>query len=152
VSPRLQHTLEALATGRAKTIVEAAGLAGLTREAVSQALRKLDVKTYMRETIMETLGIGATRASRRMVELLEADNSLVQFNASRFLLGTGARVTMPSPPSTTVNVGIMTEKAGFVIDLSERNEERRFVVSPADDPRVIEGSAEEIPAVEPDRE
>jgi hypothetical protein len=50
---------------------------------------------------------------------------MLQLGAAKFLLGVGAGIVQPSPPGTTVNVGvgvaIASEKAGFVIDLTERD-------------------------------
>jgi hypothetical protein len=55
----------------------------------------------------------------------------------------------PGPPEArgagieAVQINIGEPPAGYVVDLTEPGSDRREVVSPADDPRVIEGSAEE---------
>jgi hypothetical protein len=60
----------------------------------------------MREMIIESLGISAMRAAKRMDELLHSSNEMVSFHASRYALATGANVQPPSTPSTQVNIGI----------------------------------------------
>jgi hypothetical protein len=126
VGPRLRVAVEAMACGSATSIQAAADAAQMSREGLSKALRRDGVRQYMRQVIQETLGVGATRAARRMVELIESENSQTGFNASRFLLGVGAGVTMPQPAGTTVNIGI-GERAGYCIDLSEPGQPMRIV-------------------------
>jgi hypothetical protein len=133
--PRLRVAIEAIACGEAKTVSAAAAKAGMTREGLSKALQRPGVKEYMREVIRETLGVGATRAARRMVELVESENAMAGVAASRFLLATGAGVVPPSPPA--VHVSVTNQAVGYVIDLSGRP------VRPAAGP-VIEGEAEVV--------
>jgi hypothetical protein len=147
VGPRLRIAIEAMATGQAKTITEAAAAANLTREALSKALRRESVRGYMRSVIMETLGVGAVRAGRKVLELLEdAENSMVQLGAAKLLLGVGAGVVMPSPPGVAVQVNVAP--AGYCIDLSENDGSGARVVGPSSasacGPVTIEGTAEEV--------
>ena len=119
ISARLQRALLALASGRAKTQHEACKEAGMTPRALQLALRRPNVQVYMREMIIESVGISAMRAAKRMDELLHSGNEMVSFQASRYALATGANIQPPSAPSTQVNIGIEGDlKAGYVIDLS----------------------------------
>jgi hypothetical protein len=127
VGPKLRVAIEVMACGRARTIQEAAALSGMTREAVSKALRRDGVRQYLRQVIQETLGVGATRAARRMVELIESENAMAGVAASKFLLGTGAGVVMPQPAGATVNIAI-GDRAGWTIDLTEPGSDRRELV------------------------
>ena len=91
----------------------------MTPRALQLALRRPNVQVYMREMIIESVGISAMRAAKRMDELLHSSNEMVSFQASRYALATGANIQPPSAPSTQVNIGIEGDlKAGYVIDLS----------------------------------
>jgi hypothetical protein len=75
------------------------------------------------------------RASSRMRELMEdADNSMVAFKASEYLLRVGTGIAPPVRTSTAVNIAIGGDvRAGFVIDLSEpaaAGDRREVVVEP----------------------
>jgi hypothetical protein len=140
VSVRLQRALEALASGSARTITAAAERAGLTREAVQQALRKPHVQQHVKQMIQESLGTSALRATLRMRELMEdSQNSMTAYQASKFLLGVGAGVVAPSPPAVAVNIH-SNAPVGYVIDLGGGD---RRVPEPAPGP-VIEGEAEVV--------
>jgi hypothetical protein len=117
LGPRLVKAIEALVSGEHRTIKNAAGFAGLTREALSKALAKPHVQAHMRERIQQVLRVGAAVAGSRMVELLRSPNEMVGFNASRFLLATGAGIAPPTQPMVAVNVGL---PVGYVIDTSRR--------------------------------
>jgi len=130
VGPRIRAAIEALASGKVRTIQAAAEVAQMSREGLSKALARENVKGYLRERIQEELGVGASRASRKVLELMEnAQNSMVQLGAAKFLLATGAGIVPPSPPGTTVNIGIATQPVGYCIDLQEADD--------VDDSRVI---------------
>jgi hypothetical protein len=91
--------------------------------------------SYVRTVIMETLGVGAVWAGRKMLELLESENGMVQYNASRFLLATGGGVTMPDRSGPLVSIAI-DQRAGFVIDLTEPNGEGEVIRPPAGPPAI----------------
>jgi hypothetical protein len=117
IGPRLFKAIEALVVGERCTIKDAAAFAGLTREALSKALAKPHVQAHMRKRIQQVLRVGAAVAGNRMVELLHSPNEMVGFNASRFLLATGAGIAPPTQPMVAVNVGL---PVGYVIDTSRR--------------------------------
>jgi hypothetical protein len=72
---------------------------------------------------------------------------MVQLGAAKFLLATGAGVP-PSPPSTTVNIGISTERAGFVIDLRDDPSQPLPANWDREPGVVIDGTAEEVKGTE----
>lgn len=127
VSARLQRALLLLASGEAASIKDAAAAVGMTREAISKALKKVSVQTFMREQIMASLNISAMKAAKRMDELLHSPNEMVGFQASRFALAVGADIQPPARPSTTVNV----LGGGLLIDL-RADGERAAPASDAD--------------------
>ena len=119
ISARLQRALMLLASGKAKTQHEACKEAGLTPRALQLAMKRPTVQAFMREAIIELLGISAMRAAKRIDDLLYSNNEMVSFQASRYALATGANIQPPSAPSTHVNIGIGGDlKAGYIIDLS----------------------------------
>jgi predicted HTH domain antitoxin len=120
VSAPIKIAIEAMASGTARSITDAAELAGLTREALSRALKRENVKSYMLDAIRRTLGVGAVRAAHRMRELMEGSaNDMAVFQSARFLLATGAGVVPPEPRNAAVNINLNGDvKAGFVIKLT----------------------------------
>jgi hypothetical protein len=119
ISARLQRALMLLASGKAKTQHEACKGAGLTPRALQLAMKRPTVQAYMRGAIIESLGISAMRAAKRIDDLLYSDNEMVSFQASRYALATGANIQPSSAPSTQVNIGIGGDlRAGYIIDLS----------------------------------
>jgi hypothetical protein len=83
-----------------------------------------------------------------MVELIESENAMAGVAASKFLLATGAGVVAPSPPPAQVNIGIVGQPIGFVIDLRSDAERAAGVpvsgARPSPAPVTIEGSASEV--------
>jgi hypothetical protein len=76
-----------------------------------------------------------------MLELLESENVMVQYNASRFPLATGGGVTMPERSGPLVSVSI-DQRPGWIIDLTESDGSGTVVRPPAPSPAVglvIEG-------------
>jgi hypothetical protein len=88
VGPKLRVAIEAMASSRARTIQAASELAGLSREGLSKALARPDVKDYLQRLIREELGVGATRASRKVMEIMEnSENSIAQLSAAKLAMG-----------------------------------------------------------------
>jgi hypothetical protein len=120
-----------------KTVSAAAARAGMSREGLSKALQRPGVRDYLRAVIRETLGVGATCAARRMVELVESENAMAGVAASKFLLATGAGVVPPSPPAVHVNIHT-DQPVGYVIDLTGGDRPRAAVGPPVIDASEIE--------------
>jgi hypothetical protein len=53
-----------------------------------------------------------------MLELLESENGIVQYNASPFLLATGGGGSMPDRSGPLVSIAI-DQRPGWIIDLTE---------------------------------
>lgn len=121
VSARVEKALVALATGTAKSQLEAAKQSNLSTKAIRNALKRPNVREWMSEYIKTTLGLGAMRASQRLVELCESDNAAAAVRASVSTLGLGAGLAMPQGPGSTVHVGVNV-LAGYVINLAEPEE------------------------------
>jgi hypothetical protein len=119
VSARLAKVLTLLASGEAKTQVEACAAAGLSPRALQKAMKRPNVRAYLQEVVTRSLGLTAARAAKRMDELLHSTNEMVSFQASRFALGAGAGVTMPERSGPLVNIQM---GSGFQIDLREPHE------------------------------
>jgi hypothetical protein len=115
---RLQRALTLLA-GECKTQKEACATAGMTQRALQKALKRPSVRAYMREEILASLGVSASRAARRLHELIDqGDNAMASYHASKFALAVGAGVSpRDERPPLNVNVGV---SVGYVIDTSRR--------------------------------
>jgi hypothetical protein len=112
----IQDVIEALVSGKAKNLTEAAKLVGVSREYCSRFLSKrLDAVTYMQQRAARVLGVASTVAAARMAALIHAESEHVSFRASEHVLGV-AGIAPASQPQVSVNIDV---KAGYVIDLSE---------------------------------
>lgn len=87
ISKKITTAIDLMVSGKCKKIVDAAEKAGLARESLSRALSKPHVAEHMRQKVMRSLAIAATRASATKVELLNSDNEMVRDRASSFVLG-----------------------------------------------------------------
>jgi hypothetical protein len=115
VSAPVMLALEALAVGRARTIVEAASMASLTPSWLGKMLRRPEIGVMVDEMAKQSLRLGKLRASHRAVELVDHDSGRVSLEASRLVLGIGGI----SPPRDGFNVNLdLTASVGYVIDLS----------------------------------
>src|SRR4051812_7438214 len=93
ISPRVQRAIELLVTGEAPTITAAAAAVGMVREALSKALNKPHVATYMQERIQRSLKVSAVKAVARLDALLTSENAMVSLRSAQFCLGAGMGVT-----------------------------------------------------------
>jgi hypothetical protein len=118
VSARLAKVLTLLASGEAKTQVEACEAAGMTPRALQLAMKKPSVRAYLQQVVMTSLGLSAAKAAKRMDELLHSSNEMVSFNASRFALGAGAVLNACGKAAVSVVSGvahILAAGAGTVL-------------------------------------
>jgi hypothetical protein len=115
ISKKVRRAIDALVTGDAKQIKEAAEKVGLARESLSRALSTPHVAEHLRQKVLRHLAMQAARAGAVKGELLESDNEMVRDRASTFILGL-ADIAPTSAPALSVNLEI---KAGYVIDLSD---------------------------------
>jgi hypothetical protein len=116
--------IEALVSGKAKNLTEAAKLVGVSREYCSRFLSKRpDAVTYMRERAARVLGVASTVAAARMAALIHAESEHVSFRAAEHVLGVSG-IAPANQPQVSINI---EAKAGYVIDLSERDRPMKIV-------------------------
>ena len=115
ISKRVKAAIDLMVSGECKKITEAAEKVGLARESLSRALSKPHVAEHMRQKVVRSLAIAATRAGATKVELLDSANEMVRDRASSFVLGL-AGIQPAASPSLNINVEV---RAGYVIDLSD---------------------------------
>jgi hypothetical protein len=115
ISKKVIAAIDKMVSGECKKIADAAQAVGLARESLSRALSKPHVAELMRQKVVRSLAIAATRAGATKVELLDSASELVRDRASSFVLGLAGIRPETSP---TVNLNIKV-KAGYVIDLSD---------------------------------
>jgi hypothetical protein len=95
----------------------------------------------MRQKVVRSLAIAATRAGTTKIELLDSANEMVRDRASSFVLSL-AGIQPATTPSVNINLEV---KAGYVIDLSDDPPPMRIVSRTAapmidhdDEPAAIE--------------
>jgi hypothetical protein len=118
ISKKITAAIDLLVSGEAKKIKEAAEKVGLARESLSKALNKPHVAEHMRQKVLRSLAIAATRAGATKVELLDSANEMVRDRASTFVLGL-AGIQPAATPSVNINLEM---RAGYVLDLRDDHE------------------------------
>jgi hypothetical protein len=116
ITVKVRRAVELMATGKCKTIVEAAEQVGLARESLSRALAKPHVIEHMRQRAIRTIAQAAGRAAEVKAELLDCGDSMARDRASTFVLGT-AGIGPAAAPNLSINLEI---RAGYVIDLTDQ--------------------------------
>lgn len=132
IPKKIRNAIEAMLAGKAKNLTTAAKAAGISREYLSRTLSaRPDIVIWAQNRAARVLGIGASVAAAKMLALIHSSSQRVGFEASRHVLAL-AGLKPASDASVSVNVGIEL-RAGYVIDLSERDGPPMKVVSPAID-------------------
>lgn len=138
---KIKAAIEALQSGKAKSLTQAAKAAGITREYFSRTLSaRPDVVEWGHNRARRLIAAGTWIATPQMLALAHSGSSRTSFEVCRYLLGI-AGIKPAADAQVNVNVEL---KAGYVIDLSERRMKRsidavtgRLVETPIDD-EVIE--------------
>lgn len=115
ISKRIKRACDALVSGDAKTVTEAAERVGLSREHLSRYLSKPHIAEYLRQKACRSLAIDAARAAAVKGQLLNAGSEHVQNEVSTYLLAL-AGIKPSTSPQVAVNIEI---RAGYVIDLRD---------------------------------
>lgn len=127
IPKKVKIAVEAMLAGKARNLTQAAKAAGISREYLSRTLSaRPDIVVWAQNRAARVLGIGASVAAAKMLELLNSNSSRVQFESSRFVLG-AAGIGVARDANVNVSVGIEL-KAGYVIDLSEPGQAAAKVV------------------------
>jgi hypothetical protein len=126
ISPRTLLALEALAEGAVETLSDAARVAGLTPRAMHYAVKKPNIREWLRDHVQSTFAAGQLAASRTMLGLLKSDNSMSAYRAAAWICGVNG-IAPVDTRGPLVNINVGSDAAGFVIDLSE-NDPRPNVV------------------------
>ena len=114
---RIAQAIELLLTGECSTQKAAASRVDIAPEHLSRMLAKDHVRVFYERRARQTIAGALPRASRRLVELVDAGSEHVSLDATKHLLGISG---IKPAEDARVNVNIEL-KAGYVIDLSERN-------------------------------
>jgi hypothetical protein len=115
VSRRVRHAIDLLVTGRARTQVDAATQAGLSRERLCRALREDHVQTYLADRTRVSLSQAQAPAAAALLRLLDqARSEFVQKDVAIHLLNlSGHKVDKDRGPLVSLNIS-----PGYIIDLS----------------------------------
>jgi pantoate kinase len=114
ISKRMQQALTLLAT-KGVNQREAAKLVGMSEYHLSRELKKPQIQVFIERAARQNIQLGVLRASKRVLELVDAGSEHVSLDASKHILAIEG-IKPSSDTQVSVNVDI---KAGFVIDLSE---------------------------------
>src|SRR3954467_9980244 len=87
MSKKLLLALEALGSGAADTLAQAAEIGSLTERGLRYALKKENVRMWLREHVVTSFSAGQLAASRTMLGLLRSNNSMTQYRAATWLMG-----------------------------------------------------------------
>jgi hypothetical protein len=135
ISPRCLAALEALSTGAAETLSDAAKIAGLTPRAMAYAVRKPNIREWLRDHVQATFAAGQLAASRAMMGLLRSDNSISAYRASAFILGVnGVQPVDTRGPLVSVSI----ESPGYVINLADDPRESNVMRFPVLDGECVD--------------
>ena len=114
ISKRMQQVLTNLAT-KGVSQREAAKLAGMSEYHLSRELKKPQVQVFIARKARENIQIGMLRASKRVIELVDAESEHVSLDASKHVLAIEG-IKPRADAQVSVNIDI---KAGYVIDLTD---------------------------------
>ena len=117
-APRVRAAIEALVTGQCRTIKAAAQKVGVSREYLSRAFSLPHNAEALRTRALREVALSSGRAAARLNQLIDSTSQRVALEATKFSLGVAG-----IKPADDARVSVSIElRAGYVIDLSERDE------------------------------
>jgi hypothetical protein len=122
--PKVRAAIEALVTGQVRTIKAAAQKVGLTRERLSRAFSEPHNAEALRTRAAREVALSSGRAAARLSQLIDSTSQRVALEATKFNLATAG---IKPAADAQVNVSLSVQ-AGYVIDLSERDEPAAKIV------------------------
>jgi hypothetical protein len=122
--PKVRAAIEALVTGQVRTIKAAAQRVGVSREYLSRAFSLPHNAEALRTRALREVALSSGRAAARLNQLIDSTSQRVALEATKFSLGVAG-----IKPAEDAGVSVSIElKAGYVIDLSERDEPAARIV------------------------
>jgi hypothetical protein len=118
---RVYDALDLIDAG--KTITDAAKKIGWARETLSRRLSRPEVIEAQKIRTAKKIALGMGRAGTVMLECLESGSAKVRMDTATRLLAIGG-ISAVNSPQVSVNIEL---KAGYVIDLSEREPPAKLV-------------------------
>jgi hypothetical protein len=97
ISAKVRIAIDAMVEGTAKTVTAAAEHADLSLEHLSRELGKPHITEHLRQKVKRSLAVGAARAGKTKLDLLDSPNEMVRDRASSFVLGLIGIVPDASP-------------------------------------------------------
>ena len=116
ISKKIRAAIDAMVAGDAKTVTEAAVVAGCSREHLSRELGKPHVNEPLRSKVLRNLALASARAGDTKVKLLDSPNELVRDRASSFVLGLAG--ISPEAAPTAPRTGLVAGLQIVIIDRS----------------------------------
>jgi predicted DNA-binding protein (UPF0251 family) len=110
----IRQAIELLASGECTTQKAAASRVGISQEHLSRMLQRDHIRVFMARAASKTIAGAALRASRRYVELVDANSEHVSAQVCERILTSEGHLKSDAA-QLTVNVDV---KPGFVIDIS----------------------------------
>jgi hypothetical protein len=112
ISPRFKRAIDALVTGEAKTQIEAARIAQISREHFSRHLSKPHIQAFYERRTREIIRGAQMRAAAKVSQLIEAQSEHVASDTAFKVLAING--IKPADSQAVVNVNV---SPGYVIDL-----------------------------------
>ncbi|MBR0974095.1 hypothetical protein [Bradyrhizobium japonicum] len=111
ISAKVRAAIDAMVAGDARTITDAAAVAGVSREYLSRELSKPHITEHLRQKIRRSLAVGAARAGATKLALLDSPNEMVRDRASSFVLGLIGVVpeAASAAPPGTASLGVVIQ-------------------------------------------
>ena len=117
ISPKVREALNLLATGECTTQRAACARVGLHEVTLSRALSKPAARAFIARESARNIEHAQLRASRRFVDLIDADSEHVAAKVSDRILTSAGILKAEAGSQVAVNVGV---SVGYVIDTSRR--------------------------------
>ncbi|MGX4772007.1 hypothetical protein ACWAUC_19730 [Bradyrhizobium guangdongense] len=136
ISKKIMAAIDAMVHGDAKTVTDAAVVAGISREHLSRELGKPHIARALHDKASRNISIAAAKASATKVSLLDSSNELVRDRASSFILG----VAGISPENAPAAPGGRAMLPGLQIVIHTSDGGARLVAGPSglQEPRLLE--------------
>jgi hypothetical protein len=88
VPKKIRLAVDALASGEARTVKEAAEkFGGISREYLSRSLSKPECAQYLKDKAARAVAMGAARAAAKLNELVDSTSQKVALDAAKYSLG-----------------------------------------------------------------
>lgn len=125
ISPKVEQAIALLETGECTTQKAAAARVGIGEQHLCRQLKREQVQVFIARRRAENIAMGSLRASRRIVQLVDAESEHVAAKVSERLLEQSGDLRSAS---NGVNVNVSnTISVGYIVDISPQQPGARTI-------------------------